>query len=93
MTLEDAEALGAVIPNGQVIQNEYAFYLFAADLFHNVYLAYEVRFSQLAIQVAPSISDTVPLWNNVVKGLTELGLYEDAYATVMQTPFEKQFVR
>ncbi|KAF9535022.1 nucleoporin Nup120/160-domain-containing protein [Crepidotus variabilis] len=90
MTLEDAEALGAVIPSSHAIQTEYAFYLFAAELFHNVYLVHEVRFSQLAIQVAPSSSDTVPLWNNVVKGLTEQALYEDAYATVMQIPYDNQ---
>ena len=46
----------------------------------------------MAIQVAPADADTSPLWNVVAKGLTELGLYDDAYASVMATPFEKQLV-
>ncbi|CAA7259487.1 unnamed protein product [Cyclocybe aegerita] len=54
------------------------------------FVQHEVHFSQLAIQVAPPGVDTAPLWNTVAKGLTDLALYDDAYASVMATPFEKQ---
>lgn len=92
MTLEDSNALGAVLPNVQPMENEYNFYLYATDLFRNKYIQHEVRFSKLAIQVAPPDIDTTALWSAVVKGLIDLTLYEDAYATLMQTPSEKQCV-
>ncbi|KAH9482452.1 Nuclear pore complex protein Nup160 [Psilocybe cubensis] len=90
ITLEDAEALSAVLPNSQLIDSQYSFYLFAADLFKNGYVYHEAYFSQLAIRVAPPSADTTSLWNTVVKGLTDLALYDDAYAAAMATPFENE---
>lgn len=81
-----------MLPSGHPIDSQYSFYLFAADLFRNSFLHYEVVFSQLALQVAPAGSDTSPVWSTVVKGLMDLGSYEDAYASIMATPFDKQFV-
>jgi len=72
------------------MSSQFAFYLFAADLFRNHYIQQEIHFSQLAIQLAPHGAETMQLWNAVVKGLTDLALYEDAYAAVMAMPFEKQ---
>lgn len=92
LTLEDSEALSAVLPNSQTIDSQYFYYLFAADLFKNIYVYHEAHFSQLAIQAAPSGADTAPLWNTVVKGWTDLALYDDAYASAIATPFEKEFV-
>ncbi|KAF8914143.1 nucleoporin Nup120/160-domain-containing protein [Gymnopilus junonius] len=91
LTLEDADALTSVLPNlHPPIDSQYSFYLYAADLFKNTFTYHEVLFSQLAIQVAPAGADTSPLWNTVVKGLTDLALYEDAYACAMAIPFEKE---
>ncbi|KAF8974708.1 nucleoporin Nup120/160-domain-containing protein [Flammula alnicola] len=90
LTLEDSEALTSVLPNTHPMDSQYSFYLFAADLFRNTFVHHEVQFSQLAIQVAPPGAETASLWNTVVKGLTDLALYEDAYASVMAMPFEKQ---
>ena len=92
LTLEDSDALASVLPAAQPMNSQFAFYLFAADLFRSYHIHQEIRFSQLAIQLAPHGAETVQLWNSVVKGLTDLALYEDAYAAVMATPFEKQFV-
>ena len=51
---------------------------------------HEVYFSNLAIQTAPPTADTALLWNTVVNGLIDLALYEDAYASIMATPYDKQ---
>lgn len=91
--MEDAEALSSVLPSSQPpIDSLYSFYLYAANLFRNNFTYHEVRFSQLAIQVAPAGADTTPLWNTVVKGFTDLALYEDAYASAMAIPFERECV-
>jgi len=74
------------------IDSQYSFYLYAANLFQNVSTYYEVFFSRLAIQVAPADADTASLWRTVVKGLTDLALYDEAYASTMATPFEKECV-
>ncbi|KAF9057494.1 nucleoporin Nup120/160-domain-containing protein [Panaeolus papilionaceus] len=90
LTLEDVEALSSVLTTAHPIDSQFAFYQFAANLFQNTVVQYQVHFSQLALQVAPDTADTSALWSVVVKGLTDLGLYEDAYASIMVTPFEKQ---
>ncbi|KAF8165109.1 nucleoporin Nup120/160-domain-containing protein [Crassisporium funariophilum] len=90
LTFEDSDALNSILPNSQPIDSLYSFYLFAAELFRNSFVHHEVLFSQLAIQVAPPGADTSRLWNTVAAGLTDLALYEDAYASVMAMPYEKQ---
>lgn len=92
MTLEDSTALGMVLPNSQAMDSEYNFYLFAAELFRHEYVRHEVRFSKLALQVCPPGVDTAPLWKTIVKGLADLRLYEESYATLMQIPSEILFV-
>ena len=92
LTLEDSDALTAVLPVGHATDSQYSFYLFAADLFRNTYIHYGVVFSQLALQCAPPGTDTGSVWSDVVKGLMDLGSYEDAYATIMSMPFAKQLV-
>jgi nuclear pore complex protein Nup160 len=92
MTLEDSTALAAVLPNSQIMDSEYSYYLFAAELFRHEYVCYEVKFSKLALQVSPAGADKAPLWKTIVKGLVDLGLYEEAYANLMQIPSEKLFV-
>lgn len=92
LTLEDSDALISVLPLGHPFDSQWSFYVFAADLFRNTFVHHEVLFSQLAIQVAPAAAETASLWNNVVKGYIDLGLYSDAYASIMTMPFEKQSV-
>lgn len=53
---------------------------------------HEIQFTQLAISTAPQDSDTSGLWHTVIKGYTDLGWFEDAYASWVATPYEKLFV-
>lgn len=92
MTLEDSTALATVLPNSQAMDSEYNFYLFAAEIFRHEFVCHEVKFSKLALQVCPPGVDTAPLWKTIVKGLADLGLYEESYATLMQIPPERLFV-
>lgn len=50
----------------------------------------EVLFAQLALSVAPPDVDTSSLWYTVIKGCIDLGLYDDAYSSLIATPYEKQ---
>jgi hypothetical protein len=56
------------------------------------YVCHEVKFSKLALQVCPTGVDVAPLRMTIAKGLADLGLYEESYATLMQIPSEKLFV-
>jgi nuclear pore complex protein Nup160 len=49
-------------------------------------------FSQLALSVAPPDTDTTGLWTNVIKGNIALGLFDDAYAALIVSPYEKLYV-
>lgn len=90
-THEDFEALSSVLPAASTTQSEFSFYLHVSNLFKSDLLVqHEVHFARLAISTAPSNADTSFLWNNVIKGLLDLGSYEDAYASIMATPYEKQ---
>ena len=90
LTFEDSEALNLVLPHAQQFDTQHSFYLFAANLFRSTFVYYEVYFSNLAIQSAPPTTDTASLWNTVVNGLIDLALYEDAYASIMAMPYDKQ---
>jgi hypothetical protein len=91
LTFEDSEALNLVLPHAQQFDTRHSFYLFAANMFRNTFVYHEVYFSKLAIQTAPPTADTALLWNTVVNGLIDLALYEDAYASIMATPYDKQW--
>ena len=87
--MEDRDAFAAVLPNASVLDSDFSFYLHLRELF-KVALAthHEVRASQLAISVAPPGGDTSELWYRVVKGLTELGAFDDAYAALSASPYD-----
>ena len=70
------------------IESQYAFYVYAAELFRPLHTYQDVKFNRLALQVAPPGTDTSQLWKIIVKGLMNLGLYREAYATAMTTPFD-----
>ncbi|EEB99482.1 hypothetical protein MPER_00834, partial [Moniliophthora perniciosa FA553] len=91
LSLEDKEALEQVLPSGQLFDSPYSFYLYIATLFKSSTLIYhEVLFTQHALSCVPPNVDTSPLWHTVVKGYTELGMYEDAYAAWLSIPSESQ---
>ena len=79
------------LPGGRLFPTQFEFYLHVSDLFKAVSnTQYDVHFTQLALSVAadPGL-DTSSLWHNVIKGLTDLGQYEDAYAALVSTPYER----
>ncbi|KAH9950096.1 nucleoporin Nup120/160-domain-containing protein [Amylocystis lapponica] len=90
LSTEDQQALAAVLPGAELFNSEFDFYLHAAGLFRTSSVtSHEVVFSQLALSVAPSGSDTASLWHGVIKSLTDLGLFEDAYTTLVATPYDR----
>ncbi|KAI0092550.1 nucleoporin Nup120/160-domain-containing protein [Irpex rosettiformis] len=87
---EDSEALAAVLPGAELFDSQFGFYLHAAALFKaGSATTYEVLFSQHAISTAPIDVNTSALWQVVIRGFIELGLYDDAYGALMSTPYEK----
>ena len=70
--------------------SSFEFYLHAAALFKpSSVTTYEVQFTQLALSVAPHGVNTAELWYSVIKGFTDLGLYDDAYTALMSSPYDK----
>lgn len=90
---EDVEPLQMVLPATQPIESEFAYYVYVSELFKaHLQIRYQVQFAQLAISSAPAGVDTSSLWSIVIKGYSELGHYEEAYATINAMPFERQCV-
>jgi len=89
LSFEDADALAAVLPGGRLFDSTFGFYLHASTLFKAASLIdHEIRFVQLALSNAPPDWNTADLWNTVIKGATDLGYWDDAYAALMSTPHE-----
>ncbi|TBU50494.1 nucleoporin Nup120/160-domain-containing protein [Dichomitus squalens] len=90
LSIEDREALADVLPSGRIFDTQLEFYLHASDLFKAAISTYhDVFFTQLALSEPGVVEDTTPLWTNVIKGLTDLGQYEDAYAALISAPHER----
>lgn len=90
LAVEDREAFAAVLPSASLLDSDFSFYLHLRELFRAASATHhEVRASQLALSVAPATSDTSELWYRVIKGLTELGAYDDAYAALAASPYDK----
>ena len=90
LALEDKDAFAAVLPNASLLDSDFSFYLHLRELFRAASATHhEVRASQLALSVAPPGDDTFELWHRVIKGLTELGAYDDAYAALAASPYDK----
>ena len=78
-----------MLPDGQTFPSSFDFYLHAASLFkHGSVLEYEVKFTQLAISVSRPI-EISGLWYNLIKGLIDLGRFDDAYMALVSTPYDK----
>lgn len=90
LALEDREAFAAVLPNASLLDSDFTFYLHLRELFRAATATHhEVRASQLALSVAPPDGDTSELWHRVIKGLTELGSYDEAYAALAASPYDR----
>jgi nuclear pore complex protein Nup160 len=89
LSFEDADALAAVLPGGQLFDSMFGFYLHASSLFKSASLIdHDVHFCQLAISNAPPDWDTNDLWSTVIRGATDLGYWDEAYAALMATPHD-----
>ena len=79
-----------VLPGGELFDTEFAFYVHVSSLFKvSLQVHHEVLFSQLALSVVPEHFDCTDVWHNVIKGNIELRLYDEAYAALMTTPYDK----
>jgi nuclear pore complex protein Nup160 len=93
LSQEDRETLASVLPDGEVYDSEFSFYLHAASLCKSVLaIHHEVLFCQLALSVRPEGIDTTTIWHSIISGNTDLGLYDDAYASLVATPYDQQYV-
>ncbi|KAF7330785.1 hypothetical protein MVEN_02417700 [Mycena venus] len=91
LTPENHEALSFVLPATDPFDTAFFFYLHVSKLFKMASLVqHEVQFTQLALSVAPPDADTSSLWNTIIKGYTDLSLYDDAHSSLIATPYEKQ---
>ncbi|KAJ7122853.1 nucleoporin Nup120/160-domain-containing protein [Mycena epipterygia] len=91
LSSEDHEALSFVLPATDPFDSAFFFYLHTSKLFKMASLVqHEVLFAQLALSAAPPDADTSSLWHTIIKGYTDLSLYEDAYSSLIATPYEKQ---
>ena len=79
-----------VLPSARLFPSQFEFYLHVSELFKAVSnTQYDVSFTQLALSVASPGLDTSSLWHNVIKGLTDLAQYEDAYTALVSNPYER----
>ncbi|KAG6820164.1 hypothetical protein H0H93_004427 [Arthromyces matolae] len=95
-SVEDQEILLKVLPASELLDSQHFFYSHVSNLFKAASWSYhEVTFAQLAISITPPVVDTTSLWSTVIHGLIELGQFDDAYSSIMSTPYEnlqKEFV-
>ena len=91
LSFEDQEALASVLPGAELFNSTFSFYLHASNIFKmSSFVHHEIQFAQLALAAAPP-EDTSALWVNVVKGYTDLAMYDDAYASLMSNPYERLY--
>jgi len=85
---DDHEALLAVLPSASLFPSDFDFYLHVADICRVAGLQYEeVTFTKLALSVLPDGEESVDLWNCIIKGYTDLGLYDFAYSSLLASPY------
>lgn len=96
LPIEDLEALDACFPNG-CLHSECDYYLHVSGLFKKAgMLAQEVHFLKLALAVWPKGQELLEIssstWNAIIKGYSDLGLYDDAYCYLLSSPHVDQYV-
>lgn len=93
---DDLETLDAVLPSG-CCQSDCEYYLHVAELFKKASMSsHEVHFLQLALSVWPEGGEldevSANTWASIIKGYSDLGLYEDAYCYLISSPHQDQYV-
>ncbi|KZP00045.1 hypothetical protein CALVIDRAFT_320407 [Calocera viscosa TUFC12733] len=90
-SLSDRQALLAVfpIPEFQATRS-FVYQQIASWLEQGSFLQLAVPYWKLAIDTALSKTDLAHLWYKISAAQIELGLFEDAYTTLMETPYRDQ---
>jgi nuclear pore complex protein Nup160 len=87
---DDARALASVLPDATLFDYEFSYYIAVSSFYAKASeVFYEVRFTQLAISVAPPELDSSALWYNVIRGYIDLAQYDEAYTALVTMPYEK----
>lgn len=98
ITVNDNDALVAALPAAASFTSaECDYYLHVAELFKTANLVLqEVYFTKLALTVWPEgeeYSDaSSAAWDTIIRGYTNLGLYEDAYSELISSPHRDKYV-
>ncbi|KAL4082055.1 nucleoporin Nup120/160-domain-containing protein [Scleroderma yunnanense] len=89
LSFEDAETLSSVLPGKALYDSEFTFYLEASSIFRaSGLITHEVSFLRLALSVASTEADTADLWYGLIRGLIDLSYWEEAYSSIIATPFD-----
>lgn len=84
-----------MLPSGR-FDTECEYYVHVSQLFKARNLvSHQVQFLKLALSVWPEGSEleaSVSTWAEIIKGYTELHLYEDAYCALIASPHQDQYV-
>ena len=93
----DRDALASVLPSGDLLHSECEYFLHAAEIFRNHNLiSHEISFTRFAISTWPegeALNEvSITSWASVIKGHADLGLYEDAYCSLIASPHLDQCV-
>lgn len=89
LSFEDAEALSSVLPAKALYDSDFSFYLEVSTIFRsNGLTQHEVSFLRLALSVAPPEADTADIWYALTRGYIELSSWENAYSSIIATPFD-----
>lgn len=97
VTFNDADALIAVLPAAvSFVSAECDYYLHVAELCRNANLTlHEVHFTKLALSVWPEGDDSseasAAAWDAIIRGYTNLALYEDAYSALISSPHDERY--
>ncbi|EJD01293.1 uncharacterized protein FOMMEDRAFT_158427 [Fomitiporia mediterranea MF3/22] len=91
---DDLQTLDAVFPNG-CCRSDCEYYLHIAELFKKASMtAQELHFLRLALSVWPEGAEldeiSLNTWAAIIKGYSDLGLYEDAYCYLISSPHHDQ---
>lgn len=93
LSTEDAQTLAQILKRDRPFSQPADFYDFVAHLFEAKSLTqHYIEFTQLAISVSEPDVDTSIHWQDVITGYIKLGLYDDAYAAWVATPYNHMLV-
>jgi hypothetical protein len=87
LSADDKDALEVLVPDLENDDTQYAYYTHVAELFEISENGNGVLlFCNRALEVARTNHDTQHVWKKVIQCSAELGLFEDAYAALVECP-------